>query len=384
MANSFEQDRRTASLNISDQSNRAQPPSFDGINPPSFYEVADKEESNAHPAVHEALIDSYGRIATSLRISITDRCNFRCTYCMPDGIQHWLPRQEVLTFDEIERVAAICINRFGIKKLRITGGEPTVRADLPTLVAKLSRLATYADHQVDIAMTTNGATLSLLAAPLYEAGLHRLNISLDTLRKERFLQITGQDRLDSVLEGIEAARSVGYQSIKINTVVMSGVNDDEVVDLATFARERSLQARFIEFMPLDGQGRWNQGSVVRATDIIGMIDAVYPLERLPRRGSGPADIYSYRDGSGEVGIIASVTQPFCASCDRIRLTAEGKLRTCLFAHDEYDLRDMLRSGASDDQIATRIKEIVLTKWAGHQIGKSSFVQPVRLMHQIGG
>ncbi|MCL6095088.1 MAG: GTP 3',8-cyclase MoaA [Actinobacteria bacterium] len=332
----------------------------------------------------DALIDSYGRRATSLRISVTDRCNFRCTYCMPEGIQHWLPRQEVLTFDEIERVAAVCINRFGVNKLRLTGGEPTVRADLPVLVAKLSRLAARADHHVDIAMTTNGATLSLLAAPLRKAGLQRLNISLDTLRRDRFHQITGQDRLGNVLEGIEAARLVDYRSIKINTVVMSGVNDDEVVDLATFARERSLQARFIEFMPLDGQGRWNQAAVVRAADIVEMIDAVYPLDKRPREGSGPADIYSYRDGRGEVGIIASVTQPFCASCDRIRLTAEGKLRTCLFAHDEYDLRDMLRNGANDDRIAERIKEVVLTKWAGHQIGRPGFIQPVRLMHQIGG
>ncbi|MDA8391665.1 MAG: GTP 3',8-cyclase MoaA [Actinomycetota bacterium] len=329
------------------------------------------------------LIDPFGRRVRDLRISVTDRCNFRCDYCMPAEGMKWLPRDQVLTFEEIARVAAVCVGRFGFEGIRITGGEPTVRAHLPVLVGMLAELRTAEGQPVDLAMTTNGATLALLAEDLRRAGLRRLNISCDSLREDRFAAMTRRNQLGRVLEGIQAAKAAGYDQLKLNVVTVRGVNDDEAVDFATFGREQGVQPRFIEFMPLDAGGTWDRSKVVPASETVAAIDAVYPLQALPQ-GSAPAQRYRYRDGRGEVGAIASVTQPFCGSCDRIRLTAEGQLRTCLFSTTEHDLRAVLRDGSDDDRLAGAIAAAVGTKWAGHSIGRSTFVRPLRGMSQIGG
>jgi cyclic pyranopterin phosphate synthase len=325
----------------------------------------------------EQLVDTFGRVHRDLRISVTDRCNFRCTYCMPEEGMNWLPRSELLSFEEIERIAGVLVERFGVDSIRLTGGEPTVRARLPLLVEKLAALGT------DLAMTTNGSTLRLLADELKSAGLKRLNVSLDTLQADRFLEMTRRDDLAKVLDGIEAARSAGFAPIKVNAVVMRGVNDDELVDFASWARDLGLVMRFIEFMPLDADKAWTNTSVVGLTEIVERIDAVYPLEPVPR-GSAPATTFRYADGGGEIGVIASVTQSFCESCDRIRLSAEGQFRNCLFAVDEYDMRPILRSGGSDDELAEAMRGAVLDKWAGHQINQVHFIRPRKSMSQLGG
>jgi cyclic pyranopterin phosphate synthase len=323
------------------------------------------------------LIDPFGRTVRDLRVSVTDRCNLRCRYCMPAEGMKWLPRDDVLTFEEITRVARICVERFGFNGIRLTGGEPTVRAHLPVLVEMLAGLG------VDLAMTTNGATLRLLADDLQRSGLQRLNVSCDSLRRERFAEITRRDTLAQVLDGIEAALDAGLDPVKVNCVLMRGVNDDEVVDFAAFGRERGVGVRFIEFMPLDADGAWGPDVVVPATEVIERIDAVFPVEPV-RRGTAPASRYRYRDGRGEVGVIASVTQPFCGSCDRVRITADGQFRNCLFAVAETDLRALLRGGAGDDEVASAIAADVAGKWAGHSIGQVTFIRPSRSMSQIGG
>jgi cyclic pyranopterin phosphate synthase len=324
------------------------------------------------------LVDGHGRTVRDLRISVTDRCNFRCTYCMPHEGMVWLPRDELLTFEELERVGRVCVERFGFDSIRITGGEPTVRAHLPLLIEKLARLG------VDLAMTTNGATLALMAADLKHAGLHRVNISLDSLQAERFQQITARDAMDRVLEGIDAALVAGLAPVKINCVLVRGVNDDEVVDFARFGREKGVGVRFIEFMPLDAQGEWGMEKVVPAAEVVAAIDAAFPLEPISERAGQPAERWRYRDGAGDVGVIASVTRPFCGDCDRVRLTAEGQFRNCLFATKETDLRTLLRGGATDDQLADAIAVDVAGKWAGHSIGRVEFIRPNRSMSQIGG
>lgn len=323
------------------------------------------------------LVDTFDRVHRDLRISVTDRCNFRCTYCMPEEGLEWLDRSEVLSFEEIERIARIMVEQYGIDSIRLTGGEPTVRANLDELVRRLAALGT------DLAMTTNGATLRRQAAGLREAGLKRINISLDSLHRDRFLELTRRDELDTVLDGIDAAIEAGFDPVKVNCVVMRGVNDDEVVDFATFGRERGVVVRFIEWMPLDADEGWTNDRVMSQQEIVDAISAVYPLDPI-QRGHEPAQRFAYRDGQGEVGVIASVTQAFCGDCDRVRLTAEGQLRNCLFAVDEFDLRSLLRSGASDDDIAAEIQRGVTAKWAGHQIGQVVFVRPRRSMSQIGG
>jgi cyclic pyranopterin phosphate synthase len=337
------------------------------------------------------LVDPFGRTVRDLRISVTDRCNFRCTYCMPaEGLQ-WLPREEILTFEEIERLARVCVEHFGVDGLRLTGGEPTVRAHLPVLVEKLSRLrvpadavSPYAGRKPDVSITTNGATFRLLAHELRDAGLDRVNISLDTLKADRFQQMTRRDELHRVLDGIAAAQEAGFSPVKINAVVERGVNDDEVVALAEFGRDHDVQVRFIEFMPLDATGHWEASTVVSQEEIVAAIAAVHPLERVPARGSAPADRWRYLDGKGEVGVIPTVTKPFCGDCDRVRITADGQFRTCLFATREFDLRALLRGGATDDDLAVEIVRAVGTKWAGHAIGQVSFIRPNRSMSQIGG
>ena len=324
-----------------------------------------------------ALADSYGRVHRDLRISVTDRCNFRCTYCMPEEGLAWVPREDVLTFEEIERLARLCVERFGFDGIRLTGGEPTVRARLPVLVAKLAALG------VELSMTTNGSGLRALAGPLRAAGLTRVNVSLDSLRRHRFIELTRRDELAAVLDGIDAALEAGFAPVKINVVCVHGVNDDEILDFARFGRERGVEVRFIEFMPLDADHTWSPLQVVPGERIIASIAAVHPL-RPVLRGSEPAEVYEYLDGRGRVGAIPSVTAPFCARCDRVRLTAEGQLRNCLFSLDEADLRAVLRSGGSDDDLARAIATSVAAKGPGHQIGSVSFVQPPRTMSQIGG
>ncbi len=324
------------------------------------------------------LVDPYGRTVRDLRISITDRCNFRCTYCMPEEGMQWLPRSELLTFEEIERITRVFVERFGVDGIRLTGGEPTVRAHLPLLVSKLAAL------DVDLSMTTNGATFRLLAEDLRAAGLGRVNISLDSLRRERFLAITRRDELERVLDGIDAAKEAGFDPVKINVVLERGLNDDEIVDFATWGREQEVAVRFIEFMPLDASGSWVRDKVVSQDEIVDAISAVYPLELAPARGAAPADRWLYADGRGDVGVIPSVTKPFCGDCDRVRLTAEGQLRTCLFETREFDLRGIVRGGGTDDDLAAEIVRAVGTKWAGHSIGQVTFIRPNRSMSQIGG
>jgi GTP 3',8-cyclase len=334
----------------------------------------------------EPLIDPFGRRVTDLRVSITDRCNFRCTYCMPEEGMQWLPRDELLTYEEQARIVGVCVDRYGFESVRITGGEPTLRAHLPRLVAMLAPLG------IDVAMTTNGVKLPEMAHDLAAAGLRRINVSLDSLRPDVFRELTRREDLHRVLAGIDAALDAGLDPVKINCVVMRGVNDDEIVDLAAFGREKDVGIRFIEFMPLDAEGAWSESSVVPAAEILGRIHAVFPLADPVVHRSGhvePAERFQYADGVGDVGVIASVTEPFCENCDRIRLTAEGKLRTCLFALDEYDLRTILRDDdaadeAIDDLLAAEIARAVGTKWAGHRIGQVDFVRPNRSMSQIGG
>ena len=324
-----------------------------------------------------ALVDPFGRTVRDLRISVTDRCDFRCVYCMPEEGLTWLRRDEILSFEEIVRVARICTSRFGFDGIRLTGGEPTLRRGIVDLVGMLREL------DVDLAMTTNGTSLGRLAAPLRAAGLHRINVSCDSLRRDRFAELTRRDALDKVLAGIDAAVAAGFDPVKVNVVLMRGVNDDEAVDFARFGRERGVQVRFIEFMPLDADGGWSADQVVSADDTVAAIDAVYPLEPL-QHAIEPATRYRYRDGLGEIGVVPSVTRPFCGDCDRIRITAEGQLRSCLFALDEYDVRAVLRDGGSDDEVAAVIERAVGNKWAGHQIGQVTFIRPPRSMSQIGG
>jgi cyclic pyranopterin phosphate synthase len=329
------------------------------------------------------LIDSFGRVHRDLRISVTDRCNFRCTYCMPEEGLEWLPRSEVLTFEEIERLARLVVERHGVDSIRLTGGEPTLRAHLPDLVRRLAALTTSDGTPVDLAITTNGATFDRLAAPLRDAGLRRVNVSLDTLRRDRFVELTRRDELDHVIAGIDAAIAAGFDKVKVNAVVMRGVNEDEVLDLAEFGRDRGIEVRFIEFMPLDAEQRWDLSTVVTQNEIVEAIHQRHPLSPMTR-GSEPAELFEYHDGRGRVGVIASVTHAFCSSCDRIRLSADGQFRNCLFAVDEIDVRGPLRAGATDDELATLIEGNVAGKWAGHDIGRVQFIRPAKSMSQIGG
>jgi cyclic pyranopterin phosphate synthase len=337
------------------------------------------------------LVDTFGRVHRDLRISVTDRCNFRCTYCMPEEGMEWLPRHDLLSYEELTRVARVMVERFGFDSIRLTGGEPTVRARLPVLIEKLAALRVPdgsagdgAGRPVDLALTTNGATLDRLAHDLKAAGLERINISLDSLRRDRFAAITKRDELANVLAGIDAAIDAGLAPVKLNVVAVRGVNDDELVDFATFGRERGIDVRFIEFMPLDAQDDWSNEQVMTRDEILETIGAVYPLEAVAPTTAAPAERFAYRDGLGVIGVIPSVTHAFCDTCDRVRLTAEGQLRSCLFALDEHDLRGPLRDGASDAELAAIIAGAVRAKWAGHQINQQVFIRPRRSMSQIGG
>lgn len=327
------------------------------------------------------LVDSFGRLHNNLRISVTDRCNIRCFYCMPETGVKFEPRENLLSFEEIERFVKVAV-RLGIRKLRITGGEPLVRRDLATLVRKLAAIAGIED----IAMTTNGVLLAEQAQALYEAGLRRLNIHLDTLDRERFKQITRRDDLPRVLEGIDAAQRAGFGPIKINAVAVKNLVEPDIVPLARFGRERGIEIRYIEFMPLDAQGLWDRDRVLLMEDILAILAREFgPLEEIPDRDvRAPATEYRFPDGAGRVGFIASVSRPFCLNCNRLRITSDGKLRYCLFALEETDVRALLRSGASEEAIAEAIRQNVAGKWLGHEINTQKFVPPPRPMYSIGG
>ena len=330
------------------------------------------------------LVDSFGRVVRDLRISVTDRCNFRCTYCMPAEGMTWLDRSEVLTYEEIERVARICVETFGVDSLRLTGGEPTVRAHLPQLISKLAALRLPDGTKPDIALTTNGATLRNIALELRNAGLDRINVSMDSLKPERFFAMTRRDELHNVLAGIAEAQIAGFSPMKVNAVVERGANDDEILDLVRYGRDNNVEVRFIEFMPLDATNEWERNKVVSQDEIVATIAAEFPLELMPARGAAPADRWRFLDGKGTVGVIPSVTHPFCGDCDRVRLTSDGQFRTCLFATDESDIRSLLRNGGTDEEIAELIQVAVGAKWAGHQINQVNFIRPNRSMSQIGG
>jgi cyclic pyranopterin phosphate synthase len=297
---------------------------------------------------------------------------------MPEEMQ-FMPRAEVLTFEEITRVVRI-VAEMGVNKVRLTGGEPLVRRDVPELVRQISAI----EGIQDLAMTTNGILLPQLASKLKAAGLRRLNVSLDSMDRDTFAELTRRDALDKVLAGIDAALDAGFTPLKINAVAMRDTTGAELLDFARFARERPVIIRFIEFMPLDGDELWSRDQILTGEEIVERIGAVYPLDAIPGRGSQPAQRYRFRDGKGEIGVIATVTEPFCDSCDRIRLTADGKLRNCLFALDETDLRVLLRGDANDNAIAEAIKASVWSKWRGHLINQTEFTRPERSMSQIGG
>jgi cyclic pyranopterin phosphate synthase len=325
------------------------------------------------------LVDRFGRVHNSLRISITDRCNFRCVYCMPEDVAFY-PKEEILTYEEILRLARIAAG-LGVDKVRLTGGEPLVRRDVPLLVRALSETGLFRD----LSLTTNGVRLRELAQPLWDAGLRRLNVSLDSLDPEKFAQLTRRNLYHDVIDGLEEAARVGYSPIKVNAVAIRGFTESELPDFARLARERSFQVRFIEFMPLDGHDVWDRSRVLPGAEIVAAIDAVYPLERVGDPDSPePAARYRFRDGRGEIGIIPTVSEPFCAHCNRIRLTADGNLRYCLFATEETDLKTPMRAGAGDEELAWLIVETVRAKWPGHLINQPGFAPPARNMSQIGG
>jgi cyclic pyranopterin phosphate synthase len=326
------------------------------------------------------LVDGFGRVHTNLRLSVTDRCNIRCTYCMPEETA-FLPKDHLLTFEELTRVVRVAAG-LGVDKVRLTGGEPLMRSELSTLI----RMIRSETPIRDLALTTNGVLLERHARDLRSAGLGRLNISLDSLDREQVIRITRRDCLGATLAGIEAARQAGFDSIKINAIAMKGVTEDQLVPLAHFCRERGLELRFIEFMPLEADGIWDRGRVLTADEILHRLEAAgLPADPIPPRDpTAPAEDYRWRDGRGRLGIVASVSRPFCGDCNRIRLTAEGKFRNCLFSLDETDLRAPIRSAASDEDLAALIRGSVRAKWAGHLIGEPGFVRPPRTMHTIGG
>ncbi len=327
------------------------------------------------------LVDTFGRIHDNLRISVTDRCNIRCFYCMPEEGVKFFDRHDVLSFEEIERFVRASVP-LGITKLRLTGGEPLLRRDLPELIRKLVAIPGIRD----IALTTNAVLLEQYAVPLREAGLRRLNIHLDTLDREKFKQITRRDDLPKVMAGIDAAVNAGFEKIKINVVAVKGLIEPDIVPMARYCRERGFEPRFIEFMPLDSQAIWERRQVLTADEMIAQLSSeVGALEAVPDADPrAPATEYRYKDGSGTVGFIASISKPFCLNCNRIRLTSDGKLRYCLFAIEEMDVKGLLRNGASDEDIQAAIRKNVADKWLGHEINSPKFVPPPRPMYAIGG
>ncbi|GAA4200903.1 GTP 3',8-cyclase MoaA [Streptosporangium oxazolinicum] len=321
-------------------------------------------------------------MATDLRVSLTDRCNLRCSYCMPPEGLEWLPKPELLTADEIVRLVTIGVERLGITEVRYTGGEPLLRRELVDIVTRTTAL----DPAPQVSLTTNGIGLSRMAASLAAAGLHRVNVSLDTLDRETFKKLAHRDRLADVLEGLEAADAAGLRPVKVNTVLMRGINDHEAVPLLRHCLERGYELRFIEQMPLDAQHGWRRENMITADEILATLKADFDLADADaaERGSAPAELFLVGGGPARVGVIGSVTRPFCGACDRVRLTADGQIRNCLFATDESDLRAAMRAGAGDDEIAERWRSAVRIKKAGHGIDDPAFLQPSRPMSAIGG
>jgi cyclic pyranopterin phosphate synthase len=332
------------------------------------------------------LVDTHGRVHRDLRISLTDRCSLRCTYCMPEQGNEWLARSSILTLDEIERVARVAASD-GISTFRLTGGEPLLRTDVVDVVERIARLTTPDGAPVQVAMTTNGIRLAEFLPALVAAGLGRVNISIDTLNRDRFRELTRRDRLDDVLAGIAAAAASGLRPLKLNAVAMRGVNDDELVELVEFALAHGAELRFIEQMPLDAGHTWSRENMVTREEILETLSARWRLEAVPGRGGAPAERWRL-DGGGTVGVIASVTAPFCGDCDRLRLTADGQLRNCLFSTSEYDLLPALRGGETGEQldlgIDRMLRSCVRGKLPGHAINDPSFLQPARGMNAIGG
>ncbi|HXW45109.1 MAG TPA: GTP 3',8-cyclase MoaA [Streptosporangiaceae bacterium] len=328
------------------------------------------------------LTDAFGRTATDLRVSLTDRCNLRCSYCMPAEGLEWLPRPELLTDDELVRLIRLAVTRLGITEVRFTGGEPLLRRGLAGLVAQVAAMA----PRPEISLTTNGIGLDRLASPLRAAGLDRINVSLDTLSPEIFVRLARRDRLGDVLAGLAAAAAAGLTPVKVNTVLMRGVNDHEAVALLRFCLQHGYQLRFIEQMPLDAQHGWRRAEMVTADEILEALNREFSLtpDDPAERGSAPAEAFLVDGGPARVGIIGSVTRPFCGSCDRVRLTADGQLRNCLFARTESDLRTLLRAGASDDDLVQRWIDCIQAKLPGHGINDPGFLQPSRPMSAIGG
>jgi GTP 3',8-cyclase len=325
-------------------------------------------------------VDGFGRVATDLRISVTDRCNFRCRYCMPPEGLPWMDKAEILSFEEIERIARVLVES-GVDSIKVTGGEPLVRRDVARLVALLRALG----PELDLSITTNGFLLAAAAPALADAGLNRVTVSCDSLVRHRFEHMTLRDALLEVMEGIRVAAECGLTPVKINTVVIRGHNEDEVVDFARLARDTGYEVRFIEYMPLDAQSEWNAAGVVPGAEILARIEASFPLKREPGSAHKPTTPYSFVDGApGGIGVIPSVTEPFCDTCNRLRLTADGHLMACLFALEETDLKSPLRTGADDDALAALARACVAGKWAGHRIGRPDFVAPPRSMSMIGG
>ena len=328
----------------------------------------------------DLLVDGHGRRIRDIRVSVTDRCNFRCQYCMPAEGLPWLERAEILSFEEIERLVRILVG-IGIESVRLTGGEPLVRRDLPRLISKLTAI----DGLDDLSLTTNGYLLERDADALAAAGLQRVNVSIDSLARDRFFRMTRRDALPQVLAGLHAiARHPSVRPIKVNAVALRGFTEGEAVEFARFAREHAFQVRFIEFMPLDADRSWTADAVLPGEEVRKLIESEYALEELPREPSATARVYRFADGRGEIGFINPVSEPFCADCDRIRLTADGKLRTCLFSLHETDLREPLRAGAGDAEIEQIIRGAVWRKELKHHVGETGFRQPARSMSAIGG
>ncbi len=327
------------------------------------------------------LIDTFGRSHNNLRISVTDRCNIRCFYCMPAENVQFMDRAELLSYEEIERFVRLTVP-LGVTKLRLTGGEPLVRKDLHRLVEALAQI----EGIEDIGITTNGILLADQAADLYAAGLRRLNVSLDALNAEKFKQITRREGYEKVLEGIDAAVKVGFQQIKINAVSVRGLTEEELIPFGHFARQTGHEVRFIEYMPLDADNAWERDKVLFAQEIIDLMSAgIRPLLPIPNADPrAPAADYQFDDGVGRIGFIASISRPFCANCNRFRITADGKLRNCLFSLEETDLRGLLRGDATDETIQQAVRDSIHAKWEGHEINTARFIQPTRPMYSIGG